>query len=200
MRRGRLLIFAIAVLGLLVGTSGIDVAAANSPGPASPPGMSAGTQPASASIGSSAQRNSSANVASGRTSSTAQGQDANHSTCGAGVGIAGNAFAAQPTQAGTSGTSTPPNCASEAATGSSVGQSARPGQIPTSSGSASASTSTHSGQATDLVSVGMVSPTEPGLLANAGKLGWLLLAILLAFLFFLFGAAAARKRQPVESA
>lgn len=198
MRRGRLLIFAIGVLGLLVGTSGIDVAAANSPGPASPPGVSAGTQPASASIGGYAQRKSSANVASGRTSSTAQGQNANHSTCGAGVGAAGNAIATQPTQAGTSGTSTPSNCAPEAATGSSVGQSARPGQNRTASGSASASTSIHAGQATDLVSVS--SPTARGLLADAGELGWLLLAVLLAFLFFLFGAAAARRRHSAESA
>jgi hypothetical protein len=37
-------------------------------------------------------------------------------------------------------------------------------------------------------------------MANAIKLGWLLLALLLAFLFFLFGAAGARRRQPAESA
>jgi hypothetical protein len=37
-------------------------------------------------------------------------------------------------------------------------------------------------------------------MANTLKLGWLLLALLLAGLFFLFGAAVARRRQPAESA
>jgi len=37
-------------------------------------------------------------------------------------------------------------------------------------------------------------------MANAAKFGWLLLALLLAFLFFLFGAAVTRRRKPAESA
>jgi hypothetical protein len=50
------------------------------------------------------------------------------------------------------------------------------------------------------VSTGFVSTKAAALMAKTVQWGWLLLALLLAFLFFLFGTAVARRRQPVQSA
>jgi hypothetical protein len=201
MRRVRRLTLTAALAGLLLGGAGTTTAfAADSPVPGTPPGVSAGTQPASASIGSSAQPNSSASLGSGRTSSAADGQSASHSTCGAGVGAAGNSFGAQPTQVGTSGTSAPSGCGSGGAAGNSGQGAPNSGVAPNRvAGANTGSTSTTAGDAAGLASRGSASPSGGWLLA-AFKLAWVLLAMLVAFLFFLLGAALARRRRQPESA
>jgi hypothetical protein len=200
MRRVRRFTFTAAWAGLLLGVSTPIAFAADAPIPTTPPGVSAGTQPASASIGSSAQPNSSASAGSGRTSSAADGQSASHSTCGAGVGAAGNSFGAQPTQVGTSGTSTPTGCGSGAAAGNSAQGAPNSGVAlnRVAGANTGASTSTSAGDA-GLASGGSASPSGGWLLA-AFKLAWVLVAMLVAFLFFLLGAALARRRRQPKSA
>jgi hypothetical protein len=56
------------------------------------------------------------------------------------------------------------------------------------------------GQASDQVMAGSARSSGGWLAANGFKLAWLLIALLLAFLFFLFGAALARRRRTPEPA
>src|SRR5258708_13192318 len=72
MRRGTTLTLMAACVGLLVSTGSLSASAADAPG--APP-IAAGTQPSSASVGSSAS------VATGRSSSSAQGQTPSNGIC-----------------------------------------------------------------------------------------------------------------------
>lgn len=126
-------------------------------------------------------------------------------TCGAGVGAGSSFFGAPPTQVGTSGISSPTGCSSGAipnSTGQNASNSglARPG---TSAANSGATTATGGGQAVGSASEHSAhsANSDGGWLgANAFKLAWLLIALLLGSLLFLLGAAAARRRQAPQPA
>jgi len=146
-------------------------------------------------------------VATGRSSSSAQGQTASSGICGAGVGAAGNGYSAQPTQAGISGTSTPTGCSS-AASGQNAGAdqgltAANAGDGTSTGGQTAASpwdTAPTEGSTRGPFSMLLAGSPDNGLLATLGTFGWWLLLLLVAFLLILFGAVIARRRKPAAQA
>ena len=203
MRVGRFLTLLVAVVGLFLSSATLTASAAGSPVPGGGSGVSGDTQPASASVGSPTQSNSSATVSTGRTSSTADGQNAMSTTCGADAAAGGNGFGAQPTQAGTSGTATPTGCGRATNATNSValnGRTANTNKSNDTVNSKAGGSSTASGRESGLASAGLVSPQGNGWMANAGMFGWLFLALLLAFLLILLGAALGRRRQSARVA
>ena len=189
------------------------LAAAQVSADTAPPPISGGVQPVSASAGSSAQPNSGASVASGRSWVSADGQSADGNTCGATAGAAGSGYAVQPTRAGTSGTSAPNCAAGTAGTGAGSGATAgAPGNGASigTGGTGTGSGSGASGSTTNGSAAGNSSGLARGLSAlgiegfgnsaNGGRGGgslwpWLLLALLLGVLLFLLGVVVAPRRR-----
>jgi len=184
LRRG---VWTILTAGALFLVAAVQVSADTAPQPA----LTGGVKPVSASVGSSAQPNSSASVSSGRASTTADGNRADGTSCGAQAVAAGNGYGAQPTRVGTAGTSKPTGCASG---GSATGSTAN-------SREAANAASAKSGQTPQgaMSAVGLDGVANGAAAARSGPWFWLLLAALIGVLLFLLGVAVAPRRRRAAS-